>query len=320
MRPGPLIFLLGAGASKDAGMPLVSELTAELRERLPELRDMNCNTRKEFPALFDAIATHDPKVRNNYERFFEWLSFLHKAAHTPHFSKVTYLKLGQQLVAAVPYLEWSIKRPIVEIMYARHQSPMYEPSYYARLGAFLPAEGRLKVFTTNFDLCVEDACRARGINVITGFQAKGGRWSPSLFRTTGTGISLYKMHGSLSWGLNDDLNDRRLVERCPPDWNREPDLLLGPGSKLQHDDPFVTLYSEFHKAIRRSKAIVAIGYSFSDAHIKGPISDASRRGLTVVDVNPAISWSFKRHDKISMTARKALEGDEILKAIARAIV
>lgn len=313
-----VMFLLGAGASKDAGMPLVAELTKELRNRLPGVRDINGNLRSEFADLFDALTEYDCEIRNNYERFFEWLMLLVRG-QSGSFRHVVSFRLEQRLISAAPCLASSIKRPILEIMRSRHRSPAYQPGYYARLGAFLPPGRRLKVFTTNFDLCVEDACSIAGINVVTGFGGKGGRWTPSLFRPGTIGINLYKMHGSLNWVLSDDLEDRRLVQRYPPDWNDEPDILLGPGSKLQHDDPFVTLYSQFHQALRRSKVCVTIGYSFSDHHIKAPVSDASRRGLTVIDVNPTIGWGFDRHERIFIPAKKALEGDELLTAVERAM-
>lgn len=271
-----VIFLIGAGASFDAGMPLVAELTKELRDRLPDVRDINGARRAEFIDLFDALAEYEPEIRCNYERFFEWLSFLLQG-QTGSFRKAVTFSLDQRLVDAVPYLVWSIKQPIWEILRSPHLCATYKPCYFARLGDFLPERGRLKVFTTNFDLCLEDACRSQGIDVITGFHPSTGQWSPSLFRSGAPGINLYKLHGSLNWGLSDDVNDlenRPLIERYPPQWDKEPDLLLGPGSKLQHDDPFVTLYAEFHQAIRRAKVCVAIGYSFRDTHIKEPIRNA----------------------------------------------
>ena len=53
---GAAVFLIGAGASFDAGMPLVTQLTEELRDRLPNIPDMKGKQRTEFPDLFDAIA------------------------------------------------------------------------------------------------------------------------------------------------------------------------------------------------------------------------------------------------------------------------
>jgi hypothetical protein len=310
-----VIFLLGAGASFDAGMPLVAQVTTELTDRMPDIRDINGERRPEFLDLFNALAEYEPRIRSNYERFFEWLQFLLRG-QSGSFRKVVTFNLDQRLVDAVPFLILSIKQPIWEILRSRHQCATYRPGYFAKLGGFLPEFGRLKAFTTNYDLCIEDACRFKGIDIGTGFGRDTGRWSPSIFRNGAPGINLYKMHGSLNWGLNDNLEDQFIVERYPADWNKEPQLLLGPGSKLQHDDPFVTLYSEFHRALKRASACVAIGHSFNDHHIEEPIRQASRRGMRVIDVNPSpIVQRFDRYKNIPMGAKAALESGEIMKAV-----
>ncbi len=299
----------------DAGMPSVVQLTTGLRERLPGLKDINGSTRAEFPALFDAIADHDGEVTKNYERFFEWLALMRQGQSDP-FYKLVRFDLEQHLVTAAGELAWSIKGPIWEILRARHQGANYQPAYLAKLGDFLSARGRLKVFTLNYDLCVEDACSAQEIDVTTGFRPGGGRWTPSRFRAHTRGINLYKLHGSLNWTLGGDLSNPRLVENYPAQWESEPELLLGPGSKLQHDEPFVTLYSAFHNALRRAKVCVAVGYSFRDGHIKEPLCEASRRGLTVIDVNPAsLETGFARYKKIPLGARDAFESGAIPDAI-----
>src|SRR6478672_2785894 len=93
------IFLLGAGASMEAGLPSVAQMTRELRERLPDLKDINGRQRPEFPALFDAIARNDREVTRNYERFFEWLAMLVRGQRDP-FNRIVRLDLGPDLAQA----------------------------------------------------------------------------------------------------------------------------------------------------------------------------------------------------------------------------
>ena len=316
---GPIVFLIGAGASADAGMPLVSCLTTEIREQLRLLPDINGEIRPEFPKLFDAIAHEDQEVLTNYERFFEWISLINRSQVDP-FRKLIRFDLDQYLLDAAPFLAWSIKKPIWKFFSLRHNCSTYQPGYFSKLGGFLPERSRLKVFTTNYDLCIEDACRACGIEVVTGFHPRTGQWSPSLFRGRSPGINLYKLHGSLNWGLSDNLTDlqnRPLIESYPANWDKEPELILGPGSKLQPDDPYASLYAEFHKAIRTAKVCVAIGYSFRDEHIRQPIQQANSRGMIVIDVNPSpVGWSFSRSIKLKMGARQAFDDEEISRAIA----
>jgi hypothetical protein len=177
------------------GLPSVKGLTEELRKRLPELCDVEGKPSPEFAELFDALAEHDTdneeykkyNVKDNYEQFFEWLVFLYRCQYEP-FNRVARLNLDPRLKNAAVRLRWVVKRPIVDILRLKHQAATDPPDYLAKLGDFIPERSRLKVFTTNYDLCVEDACRAKGINVITGFET--GRWNPSVFREGDTrGIS-----------------------------------------------------------------------------------------------------------------------------------
>lgn len=310
------MFLLGAGASMDAGMPSVEELTVELQRRLPDLRDINAAKRSEFCELFCQISKWDPEAAKNYERFFGWLSLLYRAEMNPFRHGLRTL-LPNGLAGVAGELAFVIKRPILDTLRDRHHRPQYDPSYLAKLADFIPNRGRLDVFTLNFDLCVEDAFKAHDTDVATGFRCTDGKWSPRLFHS-GTGINLYKLHGSLNWCLGPLQHDgyRPLTEVWPPDWSREGEFLLGPGPKLQHDDPFVTLYSELHKALRRAKACVVIGYSFRDEHIKGPLHEASRRGMTVIDVKPAgVVASFKHSRNVSLGGKQAFESSAIRDAV-----
>ncbi|MEW6298517.1 MAG: hypothetical protein AB1671_12345 [Thermodesulfobacteriota bacterium] len=110
-----LICLLGAGASVDAGMPTVAQLTKELRCRLPSCRDINGKQRPDFAQLFETIAAHDRDVKTNYERFFEWLVLLCRVQMDP-FKKVIRVKVKQSLATAAGELAFIIKRPVYEIL------------------------------------------------------------------------------------------------------------------------------------------------------------------------------------------------------------
>jgi len=302
---GPTIFLLGAGASADAGMPLVAELTRELRQRLHSDADFRC------AELFDALTKCDPEIASNYERFFEWIQLLIKLQTKPFRQLVSGYVVDQELLNAAQHAPFLVKSPICDILRSRRQCTSYRPGYFGGLRKFIPASGRLKVFTTNYDLCLEDGCQNEGIDVVTGFDSKG-RWRPSCSEGTARGINLYKLHGSLNWG---QLSER--IVSYPLDWDGEPELVLGPGKKLQHDEPFVTLYAEFHRALRRAKTLVAIGCSFRDDHIRRPVVGAVHHfGVKVIEV---YSKSLNESEQlIPLSAKKALEGGKIGRVVGNA--
>jgi SIR2-like protein len=302
------IFLLGAGASKDAGMPLVADVTEKLACCLPDLLDSDGNKRPEFKQLFDAIAKYDPEVTKNYERFVDWLHVLIKTQNAP-FKKAFCARFSSDLIDAARYLELEgLRQPICDMLNARRKSPRYDPHYLSQLRKFIPNGEPLQVFSLNYDLTVEDACKKAKISFTTGFKKE---WCPSLFRNSDHDVNLYKLHGSLSWFSKEEIQPARLIEKCPDDRNQLPELVLGPG-KLQDDEPFVTLYSEFHNALRQAKACVVIGCSFADDHIKTPLQAASNRGMTVVDVRPGSDRENPRYKRICSTAKDAFESNAIV--------
>jgi hypothetical protein len=294
-----LIFLLGAGASVDAGLPTVAKLTEHLRNRLPTLSDPNGVIRPEFGQVFDLIETYDPSVAKNYERFFEWIKLLLDVKKEP-FRKLICTNISNQFIELMAHLSFVVGGEIAHLL----QSKPTTPDYLGRLTDFLPKKGRLKVFTLNYDCCLEDICQAKGVGLPTGFDPKTKKWKPSLFRSKSIGINLFKLHGSLHWfgtrdkRLSNDEFQYNLVlmelrseerENLPSyiDVSPRPELILGPGNKIQPDDPFLTLFYEFQSSLLRAKICVIIGYSYQDSHINSVLDQADDRGVRIIDVNPS---------------------------------
>lgn len=323
-----LIFLLGAGASVDAGMPTVAELTIELRKGLQQLQDKDGTYRPEFSQIFELIESCDKSVGTNYERFFEWIHLLLKVQKEP-FRNLIKIKVNSSLVEAMAELTLVIGGEIARLL----ESYKTEPNYLTRLVDFLPPSRRLKVFGLNYDCCLEDACYDIGINLTTGFDPVKKNWNPSLFHESSTGINLYKLHGSLRWfGTRDTSlpNDRFpynfVIMEVKPEGRQhlpscinvtsEPVLILGPGSKVQPDDPFLTLLYEFQRSLRQTKICIIIGYSHNDDHINKIIGQAFDLGaLTILDVNPGQrtnNYLGNRYHHLPLCAKSALVNGSII--------
>lgn len=313
-------FLLGAGASVDARMPTVKELTEKLRKRLPDIPDINGTSRPEFSQVFDRIEAHDSSVAWNYERLFEWIKLILHVQEEP-FRRLITVKLDQSIIDAMGALAFVIGGEIARLL----ESCQSEPSYLAKLADFIPAQGRLKVFSLNYDCCLEDACQSAGIELTTGFDPDTKTWNPSLFWREENGINLYKLHGSLRWhGVRDEsrpnehfqyrleLMELKSEQRLPSHlkMRQEPELVLGPGNKLQSDDPFLTLFYEFHRSIRQAQVCVIIGYSYGDPHINFILDRVLDAGGSLLDVNPGLTssryMSESRYHHLRLDARSAL--------------
>lgn len=321
-RDNEIIFLLGAGSSVDAGMPTVARLTKDFKEALPKFTDVNGTIRPEFSQIFGFIEEVDPAISENYEKFFEWIRLLSEIQKHP-FNKIFRLSINELATKSAGELASVIGREILKLL-EKYQS---DPQFLSKFKDFLPNKGRLKVFSLNYDCCLEDACHINGIDITTGFDPITKRWDPSLFWKDAKGINLYKLHGSIRWfGMRDknlrgedfkyhlQLAELKSEER-PCFSNRfeirpEPELILGPGNKIQPDDPFITLFFEFQKALTRAKTIVIIGYSYRDLHVNRVLDLAFDDGIHIFDVNPSSSsgrfLGEDRYHHIKLSAKKAL--------------
>ncbi len=140
----------------------------------------------------------------------------------------------------------------------------------------------LNIFSLNYDLCVE-SLHSSEFRVETGFDGYGPEhyWSWERFDPTdGAAISdreafLYKLHGSINWKRDDDKNlfSVEQVEAVDAD---KMDIIFGRDFKLDAADPYLFYAYQFRRLTMDAKLILAIGYSFADAHINKMITQGLR--------------------------------------------
>ena len=175
----------------------------------------------------------------------------------------------------------------------------------------------LRVFSLNYDLCVESACGRD--NVFTGFvheeNTRGRFWNDRLMiqdDNVSRPIRLYKLHGSVDWRHDND----RLVSYDSPDTCDNPDdyqLIFGTENKLRYTEPYLFLLSEFRKFSFGAKLIVCIGYSFQDKHINSIIQHAfsNQTPTKVVHVTKIESEGGSLEEKRKISARLKVKEDDV---------
>lgn len=294
-----VIFLLGAGATVDAGMPTVKELTECLRERFANHKD------RKFIEIYELIAKADRMVEVNYEKFFEYFELIKQISA----KKLFCVKISDYLVNTInDPLITDVIRTLMNDILRKYQKDV-KPDYLSHLRDFVPESGRLKVFTLNYDLCVETACKNKGIFITTGFNYN---WNPSLYCGLEKGINFYKLHGSLLWFYENNWTIKEL-SKLPE--NKNPEIVLGPGSKIQADDPFLTLFYEFSRAIKEAKVCIVIGYGYQDTHINTVLERSKIKNIIDVNVEHAdiLNKINKKPMLISGTAKEVFEKGHIKK-------
>lgn len=167
----------------------------------------------------------------------------------------------------------------------------------ARRSTRLP---RVKLFTTNYDLCFEHAAARSRFTVIDGFshtqqeQFDGGYFTYDLVRRDRERdtpeyipnvFHLYKLHGSVDW----QRDGREIVKANKP---AKPLIIYLGESKFQssYDQPYLEMMSRFQMALREpNTALLVCGFGFNDQHVAEPILAAARSnvGLRIAVVDPA---------------------------------
>jgi hypothetical protein len=185
-----------------------------------------------------------------------------------------------------------------------------------RLSRRRTRDPRLKIFTTNYDLCFERAAALKGLVTIDGFSfSKPRRFSPIYFgydvvkRSSSDSevgdylegvFQLLKLHGSVNWerGEGDEISE---AEQPDPD---KACLIYPARGKYQQSylQPHLELMSQYLACLRQSNTcLIVTGFGFNDDHLSEPI-------LAAITSNPqlrVIVADYKAQDYLEGRMAKA---------------
>lgn len=145
---------------------------------------------------------------------------------------------------------------------------------------------RLKIFTTNYDLCFERAAALKSLIVIDGFSfAQPRRFGPSYFEydivrrpllssVVGDPLEgvfhLLKLHGSVNWERDD--NGGISENNCPDPIKAC--LIYPANGKYQQTylQPYLELMAQYLASLRQpNTCLIITGFGFNDDHLAEPI-------------------------------------------------
>ena len=282
-----IIILLGAGASVEAGIPDSNKMVHEIERLVSSDSDEWSCFRDLYLYIRSAIFYADgldgifgDNVPFNIERLVNVLDELHKKErHTLYpFVGAWNPKL---LDVAGNEFENVLKFRSAIIRILRNEwvaLPEKErASYYTGLLRFQKEyEHPLRVFSLNYDLCIENTCGREKVQM--GFDERAWDWR--LFDETPDDpapLILYKLHGSVDWYFD---KDSRVTYSDSPSTIQDEDvaLIFGTSYKLQYVDPFLFLAYELRRwTLDAARVIVCIGYGFNDDHINGILQQSLRQ-------------------------------------------
>lgn len=301
-----VLVLLGAGASVDAGIPhsaeMVSQIEVALEREWQPYRELYNYIRSAIFYADGIRGTYAKDVSYNIERLVMSLDELARREEHPLYPFVGAWNPRLLQVAGAHFENVaSLKTKILEKLRLEwiELSNYDKASYFEGLVRFQrELNYPLRVFTLNYDLCVEKAYQAAyGEFPERGF-GKGDRlWSHELLEDANPAekyLYLYKLHGSIDWMLDPDssrLTFSDSTAKIKPD---DGQIIFGITYKLQYVDPFLFLMYQLRRLSLEAKLLLVVGYGFGDEHINGILRQALRGSTDKRLI--AVTWSGEPRD------------------------
>jgi len=285
-----LIFLFGAGASVDAGIPISNQMVNEIEKLVEEnsdwmpFRDLYFYLRSSINYSDGIMGKFNEPF--NVERLLIVISEIEKRESNLMYPfigtwNIRLLDLGGLNFENLKKFHKLIRRQLYEWVGLRSYD---KASYYQ---SFVPLSSDIgqivKVFTLNYDLCFENVVGKEKI-IELGFTRGTNEWHYSNFDDeSDKSYNVYKLHGSIDWYTNGD----KLHKSERPEPN--PELIFGIQHKMTSLDPYFYYTSILRQScFNDAKLIVVIGYSYADDYVNVIFSQAlnARSELRLLNVAP----------------------------------
>ena len=287
-----LMVLTGAGASFSA-----SNATGN---QAPGMNDLwNCVQQQVGPTKFAEILALFPTapIAKNIEKLLTLCKIyleLNEGSSSKDFALVTdFVALAEIVILQrVDFVTKATKL-------AEHMA------FVRKIGRRGIRKSRTKLFTTNYDLCFEEAARRQRFTVLDGFshsldqtydrsnfdtdivRRANSKEGPDYIENV---FHLYKLHGSLDWRRFD-----AEIVRSKSD-DGKPVLIYPRSSKYQEafEPPYLDMIGSFQTALREpDTAVIVSGFGFNDDHLSRPVLSAleANMSLRLIICDPSFVWS-----------------------------
>jgi SIR2-like domain len=188
------------------------------------------------------------------------------------------------------------------------QLPSKETPYHnlAKWMKSIDRKVAVEIFTTNYDLLMEQSLEDMGVPYFDGFV--GSRKSFFDLRAVENGLipshwsRLWKIHGSINW-VQESENGRARVHRGS-EVKKDASHLIYP-SHLKYEEsrkmPYLALMDELSRFIRnKSSFLILSGYSFNDEHVNDTIINALSANPTAM----VLGLMFRDYEKTNADGTK----------------
>ena len=271
-------FFFGAGTSMAVGVPGVFALTEKISDKLDAdekpLYENLCSAAnsKNIEHILNKLRTVRELIGESEEEFYG----------------VKGKEAGQKMDVA-------ICKAIAEIV---HKTNVAELTPHLIFSNWLfqnqaTRYAPIEVFTTNYDLLIEQALEHKKLPFFDGFvgsinpflipeciEAENIKNDQSSYIPY-SWIRLWKIHGSINWFLTKGTDDKKRIIRCTNrDLKTGDELMIYP-SKQKYDEsrrlPFLVFQDRLRKFLSNGESLLVVaGYSFGDDHLNEILFQALR--------------------------------------------
>lgn len=281
-----IVVLLGAGASVDAGIPHSATMVSQIEESFnskewEEFRDLYNYVRSAVYYAEGIQGKFGDTITFNIERLVEALDELTRREEHPLYPFVGAWNPRLVQVAGERFERIDrFRNKIVERLRREWiEIPNYDKARYYEGLLRLQREVQhpLRVFTLNYDMCVENVCRLNHHEFPERGFDEDRIWQWQLFDDTEDReqqIILYKLHGSVDWQYDENTSRLTYSDSTSKIPSGKGALIFGTSYKLQYVDPFLFLVYQFRRLSLVARLLLIVGYGFGDEHINGILAQA----------------------------------------------
>lgn len=288
-------FVIGAGCSKCAGLPLMEELTKKVLEAL--------DTKGKAHAILAGLQKHfDGAGGCTIE---DYMSELVDHVAIAERRKLRSATAASAQIDGTNYNPDDLGSALIEIkntiatVVGTAKSNIAVHRQFVRTIHHVLQSGKagqpspVDYYTLNYDTLFEDALSLERIPVADGFSGGAtGWWDAQAYQDGSAQARILKVHGSIDWCLcDDDVLPRRVRHGLDIGGTREPVLIWPASTKYREAqrDPFAQIIEAMRRGLRPTSdtqvVLTICGYSFGDAHVNVELDRALRESkgrLTII--------------------------------------
>lgn len=280
------VFLIGAGCSKCAGLPLMSELTTKTLASTK----LSVTTKTILSAIQGLFAGADAANIEDYlSELVDLVAIAERrgvrgaTTHTALLDGIDYA--AKELKAAVDEIKAAIAEVIdVSVTMDIHWKfiqAVHRPSRPGRTVAMRPVD----YLILNYDTLIESALALQKLRYADGMSGGNSAWwDLATFDAEGLSARIIKLHGSIDWSeMSGEPLPRRIDKKLKLPAGNNQKVLIWPASTKYREtqrDPYAQLASLARRVLRPQSGtqtvLTVCGYSFGDSHINIEIERALR--------------------------------------------